>query len=139
MKVIDVVAVKFVGKTPHRRDNLRGTGTLWTRPGDIQMVNREDAEVLARHPDVWKIVPLENDTQYPQLTDVQAQARKMDERDEDKPGRQERIRQVIGELDRDNTELWTSSGKPKTEAIREHIPDVSASEVSRAWSAMGDQ
>lgn len=136
MKVIDVVAVKFVGKTPQRRDNLCGTGTIWKKPGDIQLVNREQAEVLARYPDVWQIVAMDDDTQYPQLSEVRDRVQKQEGTRED--GRQQEIIEVIRGLDRENPELWTTSGKPKTEAIREYIPNVSASEVSRAWSAAGD-
>ena len=48
-----------------------------------------------------------------------------------------RLMAAIGDLASDNPELWTSSGKPRTEALEavSDLDDVSAAERDAAWDA----
>lgn len=137
MQVLDVVAVKFIGRTNQRRDNIRGTGTVWKGPGDVQLVNRVDAKVLAKYSDTWEIVPMEGDTRHPTLEEAEQQVKDTPEAQQQADeNRDEKIREAINRLDRDNPENWTGSGRPKVDALRSDFPDISVSEINRIWSEM---
>lgn len=44
--------IKFVGKTPRRRDNLFRSGLVWM-PGEVHVVTDEMAAEFTKYPDVW--------------------------------------------------------------------------------------
>lgn len=47
--------IRYVGKKASKFDNVAGSGTLWDRPGDDQMVTYAVAAKLLVHPDVWAL------------------------------------------------------------------------------------
>ena len=136
MQVLDVVAVKFIGRTNQRRDNIRGTGTVWHGHGDVQLVNRADAKVLAKYKDTWEIVPIEGDTRHPTLAEAEQQVKNQPEHQSEDENRDEQLKAAINRLDRDNPDNWTGSGRPKVDALRGDFPDISVAEINRVWSEM---
>lgn len=47
---------RYVGLKEAKTDNVSGSGHTWFGPGDDKLVTDEQAEKLARHPDVWLIL-----------------------------------------------------------------------------------
>ena len=47
--------IRYVGKKASKFDNVAGSGTLWTHPGDDQTVTDSVAAKLLMHPDVWAL------------------------------------------------------------------------------------
>lgn len=50
--------IEYVGKKPCKADNVAGTETFWSKPGDVQEVaDPEAVEKLLKHPGIWRLVP----------------------------------------------------------------------------------
>lgn len=57
-KLVDVV---YVGKKPQAFDNVAQSHKVWNGSGDVQAVTEQQARILIKYPDQWKLADA-NDT-----------------------------------------------------------------------------
>jgi len=50
-----VAGIKYIGPKPVKHDNVAGTSTIWSGPGDVQEVPDAAVPLLLKHPTVWEL------------------------------------------------------------------------------------
>lgn len=150
------VAIAYIGNKEIKKDTLCRTGVVWYGQFDVQAVDPVPASRLLKFPSVWIREDqleeylgnieesLSNDSDDEQEHDQAADTSNDDsaeDEDEDSSSdakKIEDIQTVITSLDQENSDHFTSNGKPKVKAIQARMPDVeiSAADVAEAFSAL---
>lgn len=50
-----MASIKYIGTKPVKHDNVAGTSTIWTGPGDVKEVSDAAVPLLLKHPTVWEL------------------------------------------------------------------------------------
>lgn len=134
--------IQYIGNKPRKKDTVAGTGTIWSGPGDVQLVEHGPAVKLLEHPDVWQEA-IASDPEPSMPTTVvplvpaapaappiaEGQGSGQGEGDAMVPN----VKAAVLALDRENPEHFTDKGRPRLEAVRETVPDATIQALNTAW------
>lgn len=151
------VEVAYVGTKEIKTDTLCRTGIIWFGQFDVQTVDAAAAARLLRFPSVF----IRGEALDKFKADLEQSLEESDDEEEvivtvsdatqDAPAladaiattevdakHLEAIQAVIISLDQENSEHFTTKGKPRVEAVRARMPDVdvSADDIAEAYKGL---
>lgn len=52
----ELIQIEYIGNKPSACDNVARSGKIWNGKGDIQEVTADQARILTKYPDQWRLV-----------------------------------------------------------------------------------